>query len=59
MLFQFINHNIFYTAITRAREKLTIYWSPEVCNKVLNRIRPNEYNKDYNILLSNNHEINN
>nr|MBP3724914.1 AAA family ATPase [Campylobacter sp.] len=30
-----ISHNIFYTAITRAKEKLTIFWSPEVMNRVI------------------------
>ena len=52
-----INHSIFYTAITRARKELTIYWSPEICNKVLNRIRPNESNKDYNVLLARNPDL--
>lgn len=47
-----ISHNIFYTAITRARSKLKIYWSPEVCNRILSRIRPTNYTKDYNILKS-------
>ncbi|MCF1613612.1 ATP-dependent RecD-like DNA helicase [Tetragenococcus koreensis] len=30
-----ITHNIFYTAITRAKENLKIYWSPETENKVI------------------------
>lgn len=30
-----ITHSVFYTAITRARESLHIYWSPESQNKVL------------------------
>jgi hypothetical protein len=30
-----ITHNIFYTAITRARTTLTIYWSPETQTKIL------------------------
>lgn len=34
-----ITHNIFYTAITRAREKLSIYWSPEVEVRVLSNLR--------------------
>ena len=45
-----ITHDIFYTAITRARKKLTIYWSPEVCNRVLSRVRPRNDLKDFNIL---------
>ena len=36
-----ITHNIFYTAITRAKEKLKIYWSPETENKVLRNILDN------------------
>ena len=47
-----INHNIFYTAITRARKHLTIYWSHEVCNRILSRIRPTNSNKDYMLLKS-------
>lgn len=47
-----ITHNIFYTAITRAREKLTIYWSPEVCSRVLKKIVPIKDNKDFNIIIS-------
>lgn len=34
-----ITHNIFYTAITRARKKLYIYWSPEVEVRVLSNLR--------------------
>lgn len=30
-----ITHSIFYTAITRARENLRIYWSPESQEKIL------------------------
>ena len=49
-----ITHNIFYTAITRARKELMIYWSPEVCNRILKRIRPSDYNKDYFLLKAKN-----
>lgn len=42
-----ITHNIFYTAITRAKEKLKIYWSPEVEQKIINQIKRSENNKDY------------
>lgn len=31
-----ITHNIFYTAITRSKKDLTIYWSPETQEKVIN-----------------------
>ncbi len=47
-----ISHNIFYTAITRAKKHLTIYWSPEVCNRILGRIRPENSSKDYLLLKS-------
>lgn len=45
-----ISHSIFYTAITRSKKYLKIYWSPEVSNRVLNRIRPQNNEKDWNIL---------
>lgn len=45
-----ITHNIFYTAITRARERLRIYWSPEVGHKVLSRIEPINSNRDIALL---------
>jgi len=32
---ELITHNIFYTAITRTRNKLKIYWTPEVEKKCL------------------------
>ena len=47
-----ITHNVFYTSITRAREELTIYWSPEVCSRVLKKIVPIKDNKDFNIIFS-------
>jgi ATP-dependent exoDNAse (exonuclease V) alpha subunit len=45
-----ITHNIFYTAITRARDKLKIYWTPEVEQKVLNRIKPKDSGRDIILL---------
>lgn len=36
-----VTHNIFYTAITRAKEKLKIYWSAETENKVIKNIIEN------------------
>lgn len=47
-----ITHDILYTAITRARQKLMIYWSPEVCNRILAKIRPQNNNKDIMLLKS-------
>ena len=37
-----ITHNIFYTAITRARKRLTIYWSPETEKAVLADLKQKE-----------------
>lgn len=41
-----ITHNIFYTAITRAKNKLKIYWSPETEQYVISRFESKNYNKD-------------
>lgn len=41
-----ITHSIFYTAITRARKKLKIYWTPEVEHRILDTIKPKDINKD-------------
>lgn len=43
---ELITHNIFYTAITRAQERLKIYWTPEVENKVLMNMKPVDINRD-------------
>ncbi len=45
-----ITHNIFYTAITRAKEKLTVYWSPETENKILNNFEKRNNTKDISLL---------
>ena len=47
---ELITHNIFYTAITRARNSLKIYWTPEVEKKVLERIKPRNIDADLEIL---------
>lgn len=47
---ELITHNIFYTAITRARNKLKIYWTPEVEQKILGNIKPKNNNKDIQLL---------
>ena len=47
---ELITHNIFYTAITRAQNKLKIYWTPEVEKKVLERITPRNIDADVEIL---------
>lgn len=41
-----ITHNIFYTAITRAKNKLKIYWSPETGQSVLGRFKVKNSIKD-------------
>jgi hypothetical protein len=47
---ELITHNIFYTAITRARERLCIYWTPEVEKRVLSSIEPKHNAKDVGLL---------
>ena len=47
-----ITHNIFYTAITRAKEKLKIYWSPETEKTILDRLEVKNPNKDANLLAT-------
>ncbi len=47
---EMITHNIFYTAITRAREKLKIYWTPETENKILKRLERRLNRKDEALL---------
>lgn len=45
-----ITHNIFYTAITRAKNKLKIYWSPETEQSVLGRFEVKNSTKDAHLL---------
>lgn len=47
---ELITHNIFYTAITRARKSLKIYWTQSVERKVLERIEPKDNKKDVFLL---------
>lgn len=49
---EMISHNIFYTAITRAKEKLKIYWSPETENKILTSIQTRNIKRDVGLLKS-------
>lgn len=49
---EMITHDIFYTAITRAKEKLKIYWSPETSNKVLKGLQKRNNNRDVALLSS-------
>lgn len=45
-----ITHNIFYTAITRAKNRLKIYWSPETEKSVLASFEVKNKNKDAYLL---------
>jgi hypothetical protein len=47
---EMITHNIFYTAITRAKEKLKIYWTPETEKKVLDGLEKKSSKKDVALL---------
>ena len=47
-----ISHNIFYTAITRARQHLKIFWTPETENAVLTGLRRSVNRKDAALLSS-------
>ena len=49
---EMISHNIFYTAITRAREKLKIYWTPETENKILSTMEKRSIGRDVSLLKS-------
>lgn len=54
---ELISHNIFYTAITRAKKNLKIYWTPETEKQILNSLTPKFNTKDYNLLRSKYPEI--
>ena len=45
-----ISHNIFYTAITRARRRLGIFWTPETQQRILSRLAVRENTKDESLL---------
>jgi energy-coupling factor transporter ATP-binding protein EcfA2 len=47
---EMITHNIFYTAITRAKEKLKIYWTPETEKKILGSLQQKNSGKDVHLL---------
>jgi hypothetical protein len=47
-----ITHSIFYTAITRARERLRIFWTPETQQAVLKSLRRSTSRKDVNLVAS-------
>lgn len=45
-----ISHNIFYTAITRARKHLEVFWTPETQQRILSGLTVRENTKDENLL---------
>lgn len=47
-----ITHSIFYTAITRARESLRIFWTPETQQRVLQRLHRSANPTDVALLAS-------
>jgi hypothetical protein len=47
-----ITHSIFYTAVTRARKHLQIFWTPETQNAVLQRLKRKAQTKDVALLTS-------
>ena len=47
-----ITHNIFYTAVTRTRENLRIFWTPETQQRVLQSLRRSANPKDVDLLAS-------
>lgn len=47
-----ITHNIFYTAITRAKKSLKIYWSPETEQAVLKRFKKKSFDRDAHLLAN-------
>lgn len=49
---ELITHSIFYTAITRAKKRLKIYWSKTVEQKILERIKPIDNRQDIALLKS-------
>lgn len=47
-----ITHSVFYTAVTRARERLRIFWTPETQQAVLRSLRRTDNPKDVALLSS-------
>lgn len=51
-----ITHNIFYTAITRSKKNLKIYWSPETQEKVINNFEITNAKGDSTIFAAQTHK---
>lgn len=49
---EMITHNIFYTAITRAKKQLKIYWTPETEYKVISNMKRKDIKRDLYLLKS-------
>lgn len=49
---ELITHNIFYTAITRAKNNLKIYWTPETEKLVLSSLKIRNNQRDIGLLTS-------
>ncbi|MGJ8689986.1 MAG: ATP-dependent DNA helicase [Gammaproteobacteria bacterium] len=49
---ELITHNIFYTAITRAKERLKIYWTPDTQDRILKSLRLRNDGKDTALLAA-------
>lgn len=47
---ELVTHNIFYTAITRAKEMLKIYWTPEAKKKILSDLKKRDSSRDVALL---------
>lgn len=47
-----ISHNVFYTAITRAKKQLHIYWSADTQKTIVNNILKKDANNDIGIIKS-------
>lgn len=47
---ELITHNIFYTAITRAKNDLTVYWTPESERKIIKSLQIRNNASDFSIL---------
>ncbi len=51
---EMITHNIFYTAVTRSKKHLKIYWSPETMTHVISNFKKNDSRNDAAIFAAQN-----
>jgi hypothetical protein len=45
-----VSHSIFYTSVTRAREKLKVFWTPETQKAVIGQLEPKSNSRDVALL---------